>query len=458
MTLLTIGSVLLIVYGLVSRRYDRALAWGGVTSAGAALVLGPVAVPTFYAVAVGLVAVLGVNRLASRRRPRTSLLEGVPGASLLLAFVVWAVLVTFTAPFMFPGLATVTASSAPLEPGRLTTSNIAQMLYLALSVAIVVMFAHTAGVGPQTIGLLLTASVLLSFWRFLGLNLGIPFPYGVLDNSPAFAYIETAPGGALRFRGIYPEPAALATVAAASAVYSVSAAFQVRGLRRLGHLLVAGIAIQLGIVSTSTTFLVVGMGMLALFAVVAVADFLRGRVALPPAGAYALLVTGLAALWFVPLLYRFVQEALSVKIDSDSYDARSGTDAASYQVFLDTYGWGVGLGSGRASSLIPTVLSTVGFVGAVLLVAALAAVVIPALRVRRARPVLWVLATVALSGMVSGPDLTPPSGLLWLCVGVLARIVVEQRALDAAASAAGPALDRPAQIEGARHRSHATPA
>ena len=54
------------------------------------------------------------------------------------------------------------------------------------------------------------AVLLRGLYNDLYLQIGLPFPEGVFDNSPSFAYIETAPNNVERFRGISSEPAGLA--------------------------------------------------------------------------------------------------------------------------------------------------------------------------------------------------------------------------------------------------------
>ncbi|WP_062201929.1 hypothetical protein [Demequina salsinemoris] len=441
MGVLTVAALVLIGYGLATRRYDRALALAGVTAAGAAAVVGSVAVPTFYAVASGLLVVLLARYARGRSAGRRISIMAVPGAGLFLAFFAWAVLVTLVAPMLFPGLVTVTPSGAELVAGHLTVSNIAQILYLGLSIGVVLLFAYTSSTGPQTLGLMLAVAMLLSLWRYLGLHAGVPFPYGVFDNSPGFAYIETAAGGIPRFRGIFSEPSALAGVALTAAVYSLARAVQVRGPWRLGNLVVAGIAIFLGIVSTSTTFVVVGAIMLGLAVVVVVGGFVSGRTGWPLGGVYVFLAMVVASVWVVPAAYEFVQAVLTEKVASDSYGERSGADADSYQVFLDTFGFGVGLGSGRASSFFATLLSTTGYVGVLLFAASVASVALPAVRIRAAQPVLWVLATTLIARFVSGPELTSTSGVMWMTLGVLASMVMADR--EARASTESSALPPP---------------
>ena len=73
MTSLTLVTVLIIAYGVLSRHgYGRALALGGVTASGAAAVVGSIAVPTFYTVALGTLVALGLSLLGNGKTPDAS--------------------------------------------------------------------------------------------------------------------------------------------------------------------------------------------------------------------------------------------------------------------------------------------------------------------------------------------------------------------------------------------------
>ncbi len=65
----------------------------------------------------------------------------------------------------------------------------------------------------------------------------------------------------------------------------------------------------------------------------------------------------------MPPIAAFVETTVNEKVGSASYNERSGANSESYDIFLDTFGIGVGLGANRASSLFPGVLSNTGLVG-----------------------------------------------------------------------------------------------
>ncbi|WFG44919.1 hypothetical protein [Pseudonocardia alni] len=424
MTTLTLLTLAIIAYGVLRRDgYPRALALGGATPAGAALVVGSVAVPTFYAVALGaaVAVVLGVvGGGPFRRTPRRPL---PPGVGLLVLFASWGVLVTLLAPLLFDGQPVVLPSGpgAQIQAGALTSSNIAQTIYLVVGICVVVLIARSRSAGPELVGLAAGLVVVLSLWRYGNVEAGLPFPEKVFDNAPFFHYIETAPGGVQRFRGVLSEPSALAGSCLVAICYLVPRSAQIGGWRRWAALMLATAAGYLGVISTSTGFLVAAVVVM----MVAIATFLLGFLArrTSVSGVATVVAAGMVvlALWLVPIVAGFVEAEVGDKVGSASYDERSGADLASYDTFLDTFGLGVGLGANRASSFLAGLLSTVGIVGALLLVGAIAELVRRSWPVREYRPVVWALVALLTLKVIAGPDLSDPSGVFWIALGLLSR-------------------------------------
>jgi hypothetical protein len=432
-TTLTFATVAVVLYGILGRRgYGRALALGGSTVAGAAVVVGTIAVPTFYAVAIGAAVAVALRVL--HRRPG-SLPAGEPlppGVPLLLLFLGWSVFVTLMAPQLFDGLPLLlpTGPGAHLTAGVLTSSNLAQTTYLVLGIAVVLFLARTSRAGPEVIGLAVGLTVMLSFWRYLHQQVGIPFPEGVFDNSPFFAYIETAPGGVERFRGILSEPSALAASCLICAAYMLSRAQRVTGWRRVGTVTVAVVAGYLGTISTSASFVVAAAVVLLIAAATFVVSFLMRRVSVSALVSLGTCVFVVVGIWVLPIVADFVESVVN-------------------DIFLDTFGFGVGLGSNRASSWFPGVLSTTGIVGALLLTAAIVTLIRRSAGVPEYRPVVWALVTTIVLKLVAGPDLSDPSGVFWMSLGLLARaaLLAEARRIggdspDSVTPPALPAADR----------------
>ncbi|MGE3285963.1 MAG: hypothetical protein AB7J32_07645 [Pseudonocardia sp.] len=438
MTSLTLASLAAVLLGVVGPRgYPYALALGGITVAGAALVVADLAVPTFYAVSIGAAVALVLALL--RGTPDRGLPPGVP---LLISFVVWATVVTLLAPVILDGMPTfLPTGPSRLVAGVLTSSNIAQLGYLVLGVCVVVFVARSPHSEPSLVGLLVGAIILLSAWRYLNQLVGVPFPEGVFDNSPNLAYIETAPGGVERFRGILSEPSSLAGFALVAASYMIARSVDLQGWRRAGALAVAAIAIYLGVISTSASFVVAGVALAFLTLVTFVIRVMLRWSAIRPLATVFACVLVLVGMWLLPIVATFVDATIDEKVGSASFDERSGADAGSYEIFLDTFGLGVGLGANRASSFLPGLLSTVGIVGTLLFATAVVTLLRRGSAVREYRPVAWALVALLVIKVVAGPDLSDPSGIMWISLGLLARAaMLAERERQTASRPASPVL------------------
>lgn len=421
MTSLTLISMLVVIYGAFSKKgFARAVAIGGITPAGAALVAGTVAVPTFYFVALGaLVALASSSGTDEPVELAGKVPTGIPG---LTVFFGWCTFITVMAPFLFDGLRTHVPSIPVnvLTAGSLTSSNIAQVAYLFLGIAVVLLLARTRGAGPPLLGLTLGGTTLLCLWAYLG-TLGVPFPKGWFDNSPTFKYIQTEVGGAERFRGIFSEPAGLALSCVATSAYMGARSLRTAGATRVGCIAVALVAIYLGVVSTSATFLVGGLAVLAVGITAYGLGFLARKFSLNASVIMLSPILVLLAVVALPILGSFVQAAIDAKVSSSSFDDRGSLDDYSYAAFRESMGLGVGLGSNRGSSFFASLLAATGLFGVVLLALSITSLVRNAWSVVRYRPVIWTLVAVLSVKVVSGPDLSDTSGILWICLGLLAN-------------------------------------
>lgn len=452
-TTLTLSTVAIILYGMVGKRgYGLTLALGGATAAGAALVAGSVAVPTFYATAIGAAVAVGLRLLGRGPAGSAARLPLPPGVSVLLLFLAWTALVTVVAPELFDGqhvLLPVAIENTHLTAGVISTSNIAQTIYLILGICVVVFLARTRVAGPELIGLAVGLTVLLSFWRYLNQVAGIPFPEGLFDNSPYFAYIETAEGGVKRFRGILTEPSSLAASCLVAISYMFARVRYVQGARRWGALVVAGIAIYLGTISTSAGFVVAAVVVVLAAGLTFVVSFLSRRASVSAAVSVISCVLVIVALWVLPIVADFVETTVNTKVGSSSFTDRSAANSESYDIFLDTYGFGVGLGSSRASSFFAGILSMTGIVGTLLFSAAVVVLIHRSAGQPEYRPVIWAVVTLLVLKIVSGPDLSDPSGVLWMSLGLLSRAALTAESRDGGSEGSPEKVPPPARVAGA---------
>ncbi|MFT3860517.1 hypothetical protein [Micropruina sp.] len=409
------------VWSALRGSYPIALAVASAFGAGA-IVVGGTALPVFQWAALGALLLVV---LSAMRRPACGELERtrIPGFDLLALFAVWSAVVTIVSPFLFAGVVAATEEAPTLAAGQFTQSNIAQIIYLMFGLAVVALLARSPITSPRIIGLSLAIALGLSLWRYMGVWFGVPFPFGIFDNSPAMAYIETEPGGAARFRGIFSEPAALATCALMASAYGLATAAQekTRPLRAAGGLCLAGVAIFLGAVSTSTTFIVGIVALAALWVVTGLLRLLAGMARVTATGVVAICVTTTLAVSVLPTVVDLLRATVNRKTGTDSFDNRTGADADAFRAFFETWGFGLGLGSSRASSFIPTMLAAVGVIGVAILLAAITTMAATAWLAPSYRPVVWVLASFMIVRLISGPELSGSTGALWMLLGVLAH-------------------------------------
>jgi hypothetical protein len=157
----------------------------------------------------------------------------------------------------------------------------------------------------------------------------------------------------------------------------------------------------------------------------------------------------IVALWILPIVADYTESVVNEKVGSASFDERSDANAVSYEIFLDTYGVGVGLGASRSSSFFAGLLSTTGIVGTLLLAAVVVTLIRRSAPIVEYRPVVWALVTLLVLKIVAGPDLSDTSGVFWMSLGLLSRAVLLAEArrsgtesTDSVTSAVLPAADR----------------
>jgi hypothetical protein len=430
LTILTLAAILYGVFG--SRGYGVALALGGVTAAGAAFVAGTIVVPTFYAVAAGTVVALVVRVVRRTRDPDPLTNSPTPGGVALILLLLWGTLVTLAAPELFSGTTVLNpgGSLAQLQAGVFSASNLAQIVYLALGVAVALYVARSPGAGPELIGIATGLTILLSFWSYLHQLFGFPFPTGFFDNSPSFSFIDTEAGGGARFRGILSEPSGLAAAALVAICYMASRAVRVSGWRRWGAIVVALIATYLASISTSGTFVVAGVIVASLAIVSFLARFvLRGQ-NVHPAVVAAICGAAVASVWVLPTIIAFIGDTVNQKTGSSSYIDRSSADALSYQIFRETSGFGVGLGANRPSSFAADLVSTVGLVGTLLFAVTVIYLIWRSRSIDKYRPVVWALVALLIVKLIASPDLSDSSGVLWISIGLLSHAIRERTSIE----------------------------
>lgn len=426
---LTAVTFVLILYGFRSRLTSlRAIALAGVPAAGVAITLGGIGIPVIYAVALPILIREFVERRGRRAEGDPPALP--PGILLLVIFFGWCATITLIAPFLFNGQPVVSPSTPPLAAGAVTKSNIAQLLYLAAGICLAVFVARSKAARPQLLAITIGLVMALSLWRYVASISGLPFPEGLFDNSPTFVFIDTAPGGAERFRGILSEPSSLGGSCLVALAYMIPRGLETSGRRQIGSFAIAAAALFLGILSTSTTFIIAGLASVGLISLASLVGFLRRRYSVTGVLAAVLMMSFVVLAWFSPVIFSSIQQILREKASSSSFEERSSGNSQAFALFLDTWGLGAGLGSSRASSFVPSLLGGVGLPGALLLTAAVVTFVWQARGKPGYRTVRWVLLVSFVTKVVAGPDLGDITGAFWISFGLLAGIDARSDSTD----------------------------
>ena len=349
----------------------------------------------------------------------------------------------FVLPRVFTGLGVLSPRlDADYEaPLAFSNSNLGQAVYLLLNVMLLWYAAQTCRTADTARGVVRAfylAGVIVigvAAYQLLSSLTGLPFPDALLYSNDSFVMqAGTAILDMPRICATYTEPAGLAS-------FLVPLILLVAGMAELPSsgwretaLLIAAIAFC--ILSTSSTAYL-GLAGIAAWAVCRYVFLpaMRGRG--NAKAATAVLVLIVAAVVTVAASSQ-LQEVLRVMVfeknQTSSYEQRSFADGHSMALAKTTYGLGVGLGSNRASSFLPSMLSTIGIYGL------MALAVLVFLLVRRPRSASPVLAlqgplSASLFGafgvlLVAGPDLSIPT--IWVGMAALVAVLAATETSTAA--------------------------
>ncbi|HEX8324152.1 MAG TPA: hypothetical protein VF595_09585 [Tepidisphaeraceae bacterium] len=333
-------------------------------------------------------------------------------------------------PRVFAGMPVLSPrlSEAGTASLSFSNSNIGQAVYLLLNVALLWYVAHppqSAEAARSATTAVMTAGIVvvgLALYQIAAAFTGLPFPDDLLYSNDGYVIQNgTVVLNMPRISSTFTEPAGMAVFGVAFvALLTGPSNWAGRMAAARVPLLAATVAVML--LSTSSTAYVglAAVGAWRLGAALVI-PILQGRPnfkSIVAAIAGVVVVCGVIAV--TPALQDLLRTMVLEKDQSSSYDERSGANTHSWQLALDTLGLGTGLGSNRASSLLPSLLSTTGVAGLVLLTA----LVVVLLR----RPInpFWRPAHAAMSSaligiliakLLSSPDLSTPS--LWAVMAAL---------------------------------------
>jgi hypothetical protein len=305
-----------------------------------------------------------------------------PGFFLLL-LTVFGVATAIFFPRLFQGMTqTMTVERSigthnliSLTPLEFSPSNITQSIYaIGGLICFTASFAFfREGGTPRTLvnGILVVASVNLGFALadIVTYFTHTEYLLGFVRTANYALLTNVEKGGLKRISGTFPEASAFADFTLV--LFAMTTSLWLSGVRSGTTGVIAGLSLAALILSTSATALV---GLAAILPVLWLQSFLASRYE-PGAGRPILILsilTGVPLVIFLVLivmpdlahnLHDFFDEMLFSKVDSQSGRERFTWNAMAYQAFLDTHGFGAGLGSTRASSFGLVLLSNVGIIG-----------------------------------------------------------------------------------------------
>ncbi len=296
------------------------------------------------------------------------------------AFTAYAVLSAFLMPRLFEGEVSVYSHErtsnyyialSPLHP---TTGNFTQSMYLTISflvlAAVAYMTSRAGGLSRITHAFNATTIVHLAF-AVVSVFPGFPpvdaiFEFIRTANYSIHAHHTLA--GAPRIIGSYTEPAAFGSASMGLFAWNFTRFMQTRGLWHFcaSTLLLACVAFSLSTTAYAALILLVGLwGLHSVYYLV--------RPGISSDQITALVFGAVIASCFLLLFFlepfrefavQVYERLFGVKLQSDSGVERAAWNVQSLQNFVDTKGFGVGLGSARASSLFAVLIGNVGFIGA----------------------------------------------------------------------------------------------
>ncbi|MGH7931559.1 MAG: hypothetical protein ACREQN_00175 [Candidatus Binataceae bacterium] len=303
-------------------------------------------------------------------------------ARILVTFVLWCALSAFVLPKLFEGLPVdsprigVDRAYFTQMPLHWSFSNAGQAGYMILDLILVLrllqLSAHSGRlerlVNAFSWSGMFVAAVgvyqMVSHWT------GLPFPSWLFNSNQAWAEApnQLIGAGFSRITATFVEPSEAASFLAAWSVFELS--FAIGGGRRNGrHWLCAAVGSVLLVATASTTGYVTAAVMWMVMAWDCVSTLLRYGV-IKVKGTLAALgpvFAGLVALAFAPSAWLLLDAVVLNKGQSASALHRAATFGRAVEVFVSSWGLGVGLGSNRAMSAFFYVLSNLGVPGVILI-------------------------------------------------------------------------------------------
>ena len=383
----------LALWGLTSRKPVLIYLFFGTMSVGAFAAVPTALTGGLTFTATPIVALMLILRtFVNRSGPSTVLAYGVMPQRLMLLFLFWlvAAVTTMFMPRLFAGDALVVpvrgvlSATAPLRP---TAQNLSQFAYVTISVFTVFAFAKVM----QAPVMRQHALQAMCLGGFVTAATGfLDFTSQYLPLSPLLEPFRTASYalatsvevlGSKRVVGLMPEASAYGShcLAFLCSIYFYRRAIVSNRVRNVYAPMVLGLLLVCAwLAKSSGTY--VGV---AIFIAVAAAEWLlranvteqRGAIYRRGLGGEMTVVVSIIIACLVLVIvtpqvldavFALIDRMVLQKGESDSFAQRGMWRSVALASLFDTYGFGVGLGSTRASSSLVAIASSTGLIGAML--------------------------------------------------------------------------------------------
>ena len=360
-------------------------------------------------------------------RGKSGILSLAPfkGKLWMILFASIAISSSLILPFVFAGIP-VYEQHVGIDDGlfirpplQFTHANISHSLSLLLGVLVVLESAQRTRSWRLTrkaymfTFYFLAATIFLQFFCSL---VGWEFPYALLQNHAGGSMQHVDAGDiSSRYPGTFSESSGAGQLLAA-----FTAGFLAENLRLARSLIPALVGFG-AIILVRSSGSIVAIG-LVLTLLIVWQPFSRFPYINTVRLTRAVLLAGIVSVVLAVVLFSSLRDSLIGmtvdKGDTASFVNRTASDMYAIDLFVRTHGIGVGMGSNRPSSLITSLLSTVGILGFVTFLFAYFKLLSNAAPAHRAWQ--WVGLTYFLALSTSGPDYDAP--LIWIILAVAVQM------------------------------------
>ena len=353
----------------------------------------------------------------------------------LIAFLGWAVLSSLVLPFIFEGISIFSPKEGIDEQyyyqSKLfwSMSNIAQDVYLLLNIINVFSFIQYVS-NEENKKIVLKAflfsayvAIFMVLYHSLSKFIQIPFPEGFLYSNPFYSQgFEQRVGGLFRANGTFSEPSLASTYLVGITCSFFT--FKINNCTSFQQFLMFLMSFLALLVTTATTGYVTFFIIMSILFMIKFFNIIyRFKVKIATLIKIVLLLffTGLIFLIVINLdLLSSIESLTTSKNESDSFKHRIFSDLFAINIFLETYGFGVGLGSNRPSSYLTSLLSNLGVLGAGIMFYVIYVILQLTFKLRNNNEIRFfflIFIATFISQIFSIPDLTLP--FFWLNLGYL---------------------------------------